>query len=90
MTRDELILCLFDLSGLSICEFRNNVSLITVSIALLVWYFCIFLTSTNRFPEDSVKYVGSSPITHGISRSRVLIPAFIVDSGILKMGTIPV
>ena len=90
MTRDELILCLFDLPGLSICEFRNNVSLITVSIALLVWYFYVFLTSTSPFPEDSVKYVGSNPITDAILSSHILIPAFIVTSGMLKMVTIPV
>ena len=66
MTREELILCLFDLSGLSVCESRNNVSLITVSMTLLAWSFCDFLDSTNHFPEDLVKYVGASPITDGI------------------------
>ena len=78
MTREELILCLFNLPGISVCESRNSVSLITVSIALDVWSFYVFLTSTNHFPEDSVKYVFSSLITDGISRSRVFIPVFIV------------
>ena len=66
MTREEFILCLFDLSGLSVCESGNNVSLITVSITLLVWSFCVFLNSTNHFPEDLVKYAGASSITDGI------------------------
>ena len=63
VTIEDLILCLFDLPSFSVCESGNSVSLITVSIALLAWSFCIFLTSTNHFPEDSVKYMCSSPIT---------------------------
>ena len=31
------MLCIFDLPGLSVCESRNNVSLVTVSITLLAW-----------------------------------------------------
>ena len=57
MTREELILCLFNLPGISVCEYGNRLSLITVSIALGAWSFYVFLTSTNHFPEDSVKYV---------------------------------
>ena len=60
MTREELILSLFDLLGLSVCESGNNVSLITVSITRF------FLNITNHFSEDLVKYVGVSPITDGI------------------------
>ena len=36
VTRDEFMLCLFDLPDLSVWESGNNISLITLSIALLV------------------------------------------------------
>ena len=84
------MLCIFDLPGLSVWESGNNVSLITLSIALLVLSFCAFFTNTGHFPDDSVKYVGSMPIIDGMSSSRSLIPLFIETSGIMKMGTIPV
>ena len=85
-----MILCIFDRPGIFVWKSGNRVSLITVSIALLVWSFGDFFTTTNHFSEASVKYVGSSPITVGISSSHVLIPAFIDASGMLKMRTMPV
>lgn len=65
-------------------------SLITVLIAFLIWPFLDFFTTTNDIPKDSVKYVCSSPITDGMSSSRVLKLVFIVALGIFKIGTIPV
>ena len=42
MTSEELMLCLFNRPGISVWESGNNVSLITISIALLSLSFFIF------------------------------------------------
>ena len=85
---------MLDRPNLSIWESVNNVSLIKMSITLLAWYFCIFLTNTSHLPEDSVEYVGSIPITDGMVSRYFLIPlfvpAFIESSVMLKIVTIPV
>ena len=94
MTSEELMLCLFDSPYLSVWELGNNVSLITISIALLAWSFFDFWKNTSHLAGGSYKYVGSIPITDGMTRIRylipLLVPEFIEPSLILKIGTMPV
>ena len=54
---------------------------------LILW---TFFTTTNHFPENSVKYMGSNPIKEGMLRRRILSPEFIIVVGMLRMGTISV
>ena len=65
-----------------------------MSITLLAGYVCVFLTNISLLPEDSVKYVGSIPITDSMASRCVLIPflipAFIESSVILKIRTMHV
>ena len=60
-----------------------------MSIYLRICSFCDFFTTINHLPEDSVRYVGSTPTTEGIARRQVLINELIVVSGTLRIGTVP-
>ena len=61
-----------------------------MSISLRVCSFCDFFNTTNHLPEDSVRYVGSTPTTEEIARRQVLMNEFIFVSGTLRIGTVPV
>ena len=54
------------------------------------WSFWYFFTNSNHFSDFCVKYVGSSPITGGITMSRSFSQEFIMSESIFRIGTKPV
>ena len=52
-----------DRPSFSVWDSGKMVSFMAESISLRVWYFFDFFTTTNHFPEDSDKYVGSRSMT---------------------------
>ena len=59
-------------------------------MAMRALSFWDFLTSSNHFPDFSVKYVGSSPMTEGIAMRFSLRPEFMISGWMFMIGTIPV
>ena len=74
-----LILCRFALPDLSTWESGNIVSLIIWSMAVRAWYFWDIFTCSNYFSYFSVKYLGSSSITDGITMSCSFSPEFMMS-----------
>ena len=79
-----------DRPAVSVWNSGKKVLFMMESIYRCVWFFLMVFTTTDHFPEDSVRYVGSRPTTEGIVRRRILRTEFMVLSGILRMGTIPI